>query len=194
MGIHTIAKAANARLTFFFFFFFSSFFSLLSSLSMAMIHFGRLNSHPFNDPFFGDIFNLDNCKPQQTTRRTKPGRLDAVEYDDRFELHVDMPGIPHDEIHVSVKDGMLQVRGGSDVKKEEKDEETGKVLFRERRQPSYSRSVHLPDTVDVEAITAKNSDGVLQLTLPKRKASEPQEHKIPVLPVLAKEEEATPAV
>merc|ERR1712206_32590 len=65
--------------------------------------------------------------------------------------------------------------------KEEKDEETGKVLFRERQHTSYHRSLQLPDTVDVEAITAKNSDGVLQVTLPKRKASEPQEHKIPVL-------------
>merc|ERR1712007_222796 len=109
------------------------------------------------------------------------GKLDAIEYENRFELHVDMPGIPRDDIHVSVKDGMLQVRGGSDVKKEEKDEETGKVLFRERQHTSYHRSLQLPDTVDVEAITAKNSDGVLQVTLPKRKASEPQEHKIPVL-------------
>ena len=76
---------------------------------------------------------------------------------------------------LSVEKGILTV---SVEHKEEKEGTTGHVHFSERSYGSCSRSVRLPDLVDVNSISAEQDSGVLRISLPKTEAPSPQHIEI----------------
>ncbi len=104
-------------------------------------------------------------------------RLDLVETDQAYEVHMDLPGVKPDQVDIQVNNNMLTIRG----QREEQHEEggKGKQYHRvERRFGSFSRSVLLPNSVnDFEAV-AEFDDGVLRITLPKSEQARPRKINI----------------
>lgn len=91
-------------------------------------------------------------------------RVDIAENDKEFVIKAELPDVSKDDMHVSVDNGVLTLRGEKRQEKEEK----GKKFHRiERSYGSFSRSFALPDNVDAGAIKAAFKDGVLNVTLPK---------------------------
>lgn len=91
-------------------------------------------------------------------------RVDISETDKEYLVKAELPDVAKDDMHVSVDNGVLTIRG---EKKQEK-EEKGKKFHRiERHYGSFSRSFTLPDNVDAGAIKAGFKDGVLNVSLPK---------------------------
>lgn len=91
-------------------------------------------------------------------------RVDITETDKEFVIKAELPDVAKDDMHVSVDNGVLTIRG---EKKQEK-EEKGKKFHRiERHYGSFSRSFSLPENVDPSAIKAAFKDGVLDVSLPK---------------------------
>ena len=80
-----------------------------------------------------------------------------------------------DDVKLRVEKGILTV---SAERKEEKEETEGRVHFSERSYGSCSRSVRLPDRVDVNSISAEHENGVLRISLPKTEAPSPQHIEI----------------
>jgi HSP20 family protein len=90
--------------------------------------------------------------------------VDIAETDKEYLVKAELPDVTREDMHVSVDNGVLSIRG---EKKQEK-EEKGKKFHRiERHYGSFSRSFTLPDNVDASAIKATFKDGVLNVTLPK---------------------------
>lgn len=81
-----------------------------------------------------------------------------------FHLDVDLPGVKKEDIKVDVKEGQLIITGERNFKEEVKEEDYYKV---ETRFGKFSRMFTLPDSIDVENITANCENGVLEVTLPK---------------------------
>ena len=87
---------------------------------------------------------------------------DVYEDEREYLLALDLPGINHEGLEVSLDDGRLAIRG------ERKGQEGLHARRAERPQGRFVRTFSLPDAVDRGRIAADYKDGVLLLHLPKR--------------------------
>jgi HSP20 family protein len=103
--------------------------------------------------------------------------LDVKETPDQFVITASVPGVPQNDIDISVLGDTLRIRG---ERKEETEEsgEGGRWLLRERRFGAFERTVSLPSVVNAEQASASFKDGVLTITLPKAEIAKPK--SIPV--------------
>ncbi len=109
------------------------------------------------DDFFSDL------APQRSPWRDS-FRLDVKEDDQEYRIEAELPGVSKDEISVEAANERLRIS----VRREEvTDESKGDYIHRERRFGSMERSIHLAD-MDEEHITARCTDGVLYITVPKK--------------------------
>ncbi len=123
---------------------------------------------PFSD--FDDLFKgffmrpvLFEGKPQMQIK------MDLKEDDNTYTVHADIPGVKKEDIHVSIEGNQVSISAETKTEKEEKKGE--KVLRSERYLGKVARSFTLEHDVDEARAQAKYSDGVLELTLPKKAAS-----------------------
>ena len=98
---------------------------------------------------------------------------DVFETENEFIIALHLPGIDRDTLEVDVDDNRLVIRGA-------RLEETSKQHRSERPHGKFFRSFTLPKTVDQSKVTAEYKDGVLQLSLPKRKEQKAQRVEIKV--------------
>ena len=122
---------------------------------------------PFDDLFRGFFVRpVDlNENPQQAPSI----KLDVKEQGENYLVHAELPGVRKEDIHVVV-DGS-QVSISAEVKQEKEIREGERVLRSERYFGKVSRSFQVGQEIDDSKATAKFSEGVLELTLPKRAAS-----------------------
>ncbi len=125
---------------------------------MKMIKPRRHSDLSLFDDFLNSFFN-DNITDDS---RLMP--IDVLEFDKHYQLIADMPGVPKDNLKVSVKHNELMIE--SCIEKEE-NKENEVIHHRERFQGCYQRIIKLPDNCDVDSIKAKLNDGVLELTIQK---------------------------
>lgn len=106
--------------------------------------------------------------------------VDVAEDEKNVYIHTELPGIPKENVQVTVsEDRILTIRG--EKKQEEKTEESGKNYVRiERSYGNFTRSFSLPDNVDAQAIGASFDNGVLNLTLPKTEPAKPKEVQVDI--------------
>ncbi|MEP6907943.1 MAG: Hsp20/alpha crystallin family protein [Pseudoxanthomonas sp.] len=95
-------------------------------------------------------------------------RVDVREEASRFVILADLPGIAADAIEIQMDKGVLSIRG----------ERTNPVVTEgekysrnERRQGAFHREFALPDSADAEGIVASGSNGVLEISIPKKAQS-----------------------
>jgi len=93
-------------------------------------------------------------------------KMDVKENDSAYTVHADIPGVKKEDIHVSIEGNQVAISAETKVEKEEKEGE--KVLRSERYVGKVARSFTLAHEVDDAKAQAKYSDGVLELTLPKK--------------------------
>ncbi len=97
-------------------------------------------------------------------------KVDAYETEDKVVLELELPGVKKNELKITVEDGVLRITG---EKKTERDEKGRNYRIVERSFGKFERSFIIPDYVDTKGITAKYSDGVLTLEMPKKKEEKP---------------------
>ena len=119
----------------------------------------------FDDFFRGSTSPLDGlasfAEPFSPSRWP---RLDIDESARELRVRADVAGVDRKDVDVSVADGVLTIRG--ETSREQEDQ--GRRHFRrERFFGSFSRSFQIPADVDLDAIQAKMSNGVLDITMPK---------------------------
>jgi HSP20 family protein len=90
--------------------------------------------------------------------------VDIVEEKDHFLLQADLPGVDGADIEVSMDDGVLSLAG---ERHSENRGDTEGVRRIERVSGRFDRRFSLPETADAEHITAKSSNGILVVTIPK---------------------------
>lgn len=90
--------------------------------------------------------------------------LDIEETDNEFIVRMDLPGMNKKDIHVSVDNNVLTIRGERRREREDKDRN---YYCAERFYGQFQRSFTLPTDIDENKIHAEYKDGVLTITLPK---------------------------
>lgn len=93
--------------------------------------------------------------------------VDIVEQNDRFVVRADVPGVEPADIEVSMDAGVLSLSGAREA--EQRSEDAG-VARIERVSGRFYRRFTLPDTADAENVTAKSSNGILEISIPKQPA------------------------
>ena len=98
--------------------------------------------------------------------------MDIADLGDKYEIHVEMPGIPKGDINIEVTPNNLEISAEHDESKEDKDKNW---LRRERSNISYYRSLELPEQIKSNNVNAEFKDGILNVILPKVEPK--QKHK-----------------
>jgi len=96
--------------------------------------------------------------------------IDINETEADIELTAELPGLSEDDVEIELKDRRLTLRGQKKVTHDDK----GDLRISERSYGSFARTMTLPDTVDIEKITAEFDKGVLQIIMPKTEPQEPR--------------------
>lgn len=96
--------------------------------------------------------------------------IDVADHAGEIVVTADLPGYSREDIDVRLSDKQLRIDARRQQATEQSGEE-GDYIRRERTQRSMSRSVTLPEPVDEEGVSAKYTNGVLTVTLPKLHAS-----------------------
>ncbi len=91
--------------------------------------------------------------------------VDVHEEKDRFVVKADLPGVAPEEIEVTAEKGILTLRG--ERKSDRKETATGYERV-ERVTGSFTRRFQLPENVQADAIKAKFTHGVLEVSIPKQ--------------------------
>ena len=102
-------------------------------------------------------------------------RIDLMEADGSYRLHMDLPGVQQDDVSITFDDNRLTIRGErSDEMREKSDD----FIRMERMFGTFYRSVRLPKAVAEDKIKATFKDGVLSVDIPKTEKRKPKQIKI----------------
>src|SRR5678816_1429348 len=103
--------------------------------------------------------------------------VDVYEDEHNITLKIEVPGIDEKDINVSIENNTLTVHGERRFEKDEKEENFHRV---ERMYGSFTRSFTLPNTVDLEQVSANYEKGVLKIRLAKKAEAKPKLIKVSV--------------
>lgn len=96
-------------------------------------------------------------------------RVDIIEYDDRFELLCDLPGVDEREIELTMAANVLTLKGEKKAPLADNEQKRDRKVYRDEIwYGSFQRTISLPQGVDTERVTATGKNGVLAVTIPKR--------------------------
>ncbi len=115
----------------------------------------------FRFPFFESDVELMQWSPM----------ADIEETDDAFILRMDLPGMNKKDIHVSLDNNILTIRG---ERKREGVEKEENYRLMERYYGKFNRTFTLPASVDVNSVNAEFKDGVLVVTIKKKEEAKPK--------------------
>lgn len=135
----------------------------------------KRNTDNWLPSIFDDMFKTDWMDNGNTMNRigTSVPAVNVSENDDHFTLEVAAPGKTKKDFNLELDNGVLTI--SSEEKKEnEKKDNNGRFTRREFSYSSFKRAFTLPETVDVEKISAQYKDGVLMINLPKREDAKVQ--------------------
>jgi HSP20 family protein len=93
-------------------------------------------------------------------------KIDVNEADANYIVKADVPGVRKEDIDVRIEGNQVTI--SAEVKKETEEKKEGRVLRSERQYGYASRSFTLASAVDESKAVAKYTNGVLELTLPKK--------------------------
>ena len=102
--------------------------------------------------------------------------LDVIETDDEFIVKADVAGIDPENIEITYTDNNLSLKG--EIKEEREESEEGRYHLRERCYGTFSRTISMPGSVDIENIAAETENGVLKIHLPKVEEVKPRKIEI----------------
>ena len=97
--------------------------------------------------------------------------VNVSEDKEKLSIEVQVPGIDMKDVHLSVTDHTLEVRGERKARNEENKDG---YHVREVQYGTFSRTFTLPSYVDAEKAKASYDRGVLTVTVPKHEKAKPR--------------------
>jgi HSP20 family protein len=96
----------------------------------------------------------------------------VTEDDHNYYVRAELPGMPANEIDISVTGDAVSISGERKISSEKKE---AKYHRREREAGKFNRMIGLPGPVDTEKVEATCTDGVLTIVIPKAEAAKPKQ-------------------
>src|SRR3979490_2989 len=127
----------------------------------------------FNNHFSGDALSSPEASSSPSVSWVP--RVDIHEEKDRFVVLADVPGVDPKDIDITDENGVWTVRGERRAEKRETENGYERV---ERVSGTFLRRFTLPEGANTESIKAKQTNGVLEVTIPKTPAVQPRRSSI----------------
>ncbi len=103
-------------------------------------------------------------------------RTDVIDNGDSFKLECELPGFKKEDIKIDIENDCLTI---SAERSYDKKDEKENYIKRERVYGSFSRSFDVSG-INVDGIEAAYTDGVLNVTLPKKAAEVPASRRLEI--------------
>jgi HSP20 family protein len=129
---------------------------------------------PFFPSLVDEFVNRDWNLELPSFSTTVPA-VNIIEKEIEYKIELAVPGMRKDHFEIEMEEGILSISVNQD---EEKTSEKGKFTRREFSYNSFRRSFTIPESVDPAKIDANYTEGVLFISLPKRKEALPQPKKL----------------
>lgn len=118
-----------------------------------------------------DFFRGFLVRPVEMGQSDVPSiKIDVKEQEKAYLVHAELPGVRKEDIHVNIDGPTVSI--AAERKQEKEVREGERVLRTERYFGKVSRSFQLGQEIDDGKASAKFIDGVLELTLPKKAATQ----------------------
>ncbi len=104
--------------------------------------------------------------------------IDLYREKSTFVVRAELPGFRREDLSVEVADGLLTVTGHQKTESAAESEKKEKNIATQERR--VSRSISLPEQVQVDQITARYENGVLTVSLPQKEEAKPRQITIDV--------------
>src|SRR5262245_31294965 len=125
----------------------------------------------FNNHCGGNDATLTSPEASSSPSVSWVPRVDIHEEKDRFVVLADVPGVDPKDIDITADNGVLTVRGERRAEKRETENGYERI---ERVSGTFVRRFKLPEGANTELIAAKQTNGVLEVTIPKTPAAQPR--------------------
>ncbi len=129
------------------------------------------------DDFFEPPFGLSPFLGMSGTRGDFAPHMDVSETDKEITISAELPGLEPEDIHITLEQDKMTIRGEKKFAKEEKGQHYYQI---ERSYGSFHRSISLPSEVDEKKIDATFKRGVLKVKLPKTKKAQEERKRITI--------------
>ena len=126
------------------------------------------------DSLFGRVLGRER---EGTLERPWAPAVDVKETKTDVVVKAELPEVNAKDVDITVDGGVLTIKG--ERKTEEKKEDEG-YCYSERSWGSFIRSLTLPREVDETKTKASYKDGVLTVTMPKKKEEKAKQIKVDV--------------
>ena len=119
------------------------------------------------------MFNdqLDYVKNSNDQRVEFSPKVNIKESDDGYSMDIVVPGFKKTDFVIDLDNEILSV--SAEVKTEEKHRDDH-FTRKEFKLASFKRTFTLPETIEADKIEANYSDGILNLTIPKKEEAKPK--------------------
>ena len=130
-------------------------------------------SMPLFEPLFqpAAMHQLLFQQPTGLSSGRPTAAMQVVEHEHEYRVEIDAPGLAPSDIKVAIDDGILSVEGKRNETHEKKDE-SGAVVYSERRSSAFARRIALPENHDPKEIAARAQDGVVSIVIKKKPEDE----------------------
>ncbi len=91
-------------------------------------------------------------------------RVDIMENDKAYEIHVAVPGMNKEDFKVDLSENYMTISGERKFTQEKNENNFHSV---ETQYGTFSRSFSLPENINASKINAKYVNGILEITVPK---------------------------
>ena len=137
----------------------------------------RLFEEFLEDPFFtGFRRRLPMWKRFKEFEGISPA-VDMVDKKDEIVIKAEVPGVEKDDIHISLTENTITIKGETKKEKETKEED---YYYSERSYGSFARTLSLPEKVQTDKVKANFKNGILEIHLPKSPEAKTKEIKVEV--------------
>jgi HSP20 family protein len=123
------------------------------------------------DEVFDRIFGSSRVNPATILP------VDLYEQDDKFFIKAAVPGVAPEDLEVQIENNVLSIKGEH---KQEETSQEAKVYRREVAYGAFSRSIRLPENLNLEAVDAEFKNGVVTISIAKIEEPKPQTIKVNV--------------
>lgn len=97
--------------------------------------------------------------------------VDVEETADKLYVRAEVSGMKQEDLDIQFENGVLTIRGERKFENESNERNFHRI---ERSYGTFARSFTLPATINVEKVTARYENGVLELEMPKREEAKPR--------------------
>jgi HSP20 family protein len=131
-------------------------------------------SQSYYEPF-PSRFGIAESEDEETIRTPL---YEMIDEGDRYELKVELPGIERENIHVEARDDSIEISAENTEEKAKRDQRQKRsYIYNQLSYTSAYCAIPFPEEIHSSEVTAKFNNGILQLILPKKVPTKPEEFK-----------------